>query len=78
MLGAIEIVKNKETKERFTPEGHAAGVVRDHSIAAGMMMRAVGETMILSPPLTWTRETIDMAAEIVKQALDKAAEHLRS
>ncbi|MDD9911088.1 MAG: aspartate aminotransferase family protein [Ahrensia sp.] len=77
LLAAIEIVKDVTTRERFTPAGHAASVVRDRSIEAGFMMRAVGETMILSPPLTWTRETIEEAAAIVKQALDEAAEVLR-
>ena len=78
LLAAIEIVKDKATKQRFEPAGHAAGVVRDHSIANGMMMRAVGETMILSPPLTWTRETIDEAARIAKTALDLAQKELDS
>jgi len=32
--------------------------------------------MILSPPLTWTRETIDMATDIVKTALDGAQKEL--
>ena len=77
LLAAVEIVKDKETRERFEPDGHAAGVVRDHSIANGMMMRAVGETMILSPPLTWTRETIEEAAQIAKTALDLAQKDLK-
>ena len=76
LLAAIEIVKDKSTKERFEPGGSAAAAVRDFSIDAGMMMRAVGDTMILSPPLTWTRETVEKAAAIVKLALDKAASDL--
>lgn len=76
LLAAIEIVKDRKTRERFEPAGSAAGLVRDHSIAGGMMMRATGDTMILSPPLTWTRDTIDMAADIVKVALDSAAAEL--
>ncbi|MEE9314061.1 MAG: aspartate aminotransferase family protein [Rhizobiaceae bacterium] len=78
LMAAIEIVKDKASKERFEPAGSAAGVIRDHSIAAGMMMRAVGDAMILSPPLTWTRETIDEAIRITKVALDKAAADLVS
>ena len=76
LLAAIEIVKDRETRERFPDEGSAAVCVRDHSIEAGMMMRAVGDTMILSPPLIWTRETINEAADIVKVALDNAAADL--
>lgn len=73
LLAAIEIVKDRDTRERFEPSGHAASVVRDHSIDHGLMMRAVADTMILSPPLTWTKETIDEAVAIVKIALDNAA-----
>ncbi|MGB3500968.1 MAG: aspartate aminotransferase family protein [Mesorhizobium sp.] len=76
LLGAIEIVKDKETRERFKPDGSAAATVRDHAIANGMMMRATGDTMILSPPLIWTRETIDMAVERIEKALDLAATDL--
>ncbi len=73
LLAAIEIVKDKGTKERFENAGSAAEKVRDHAIANGMMMRAVNDTMILSPPLIWTRETIDMASERIGRALDMAA-----
>jgi len=76
LLAGIEIVKDRSTRARFEPAGYAAGLVRDYSIKAGLMMRAVGETMILSPPLTWTRETIEEASAIVKSALDKAAKEL--
>ncbi|WP_019173529.1 aspartate aminotransferase family protein [Pseudaminobacter salicylatoxidans] len=77
MMGAIEIVKDKATRERFQPEGSAAVVVRDHAIAQGMMMRATGDSMILSPPLIWTRETIDMAGDRIARALDLAEADLR-
>lgn len=76
LLAAIEIVADKTTKARFEPAGSASTVVRDHAIASGIMMRAVMDTMILSPPLIWTRETIDMAVERVRMALDKAAKDL--
>jgi len=72
LLAAVEIVADPTTRARFEPQGHAATVVRDESIQRGLMMRAVGDTMILSPPMTWTRETIDEAADIVKAALDAA------
>jgi putrescine aminotransferase len=77
LMGAIEIVKDKKTRERFPGDGAAAVVVRDHAIAGGMMLRATGDTMILSPPLIWKRETIDMAVERIGRALDLAAAELR-
>jgi len=75
-LIAIEIVKNKVTKERFEPAGSGATAVRDRTIAANIIMRAVGDAMIMSPPLSWTREHVDMAVERVKLALDGAEQDL--
>jgi putrescine---pyruvate transaminase len=77
-LGAIEIVKNKQSKERFLEAEGAAYLVRDHAIKNGMMMRAVGDTMILSPPLIWTRETVDLAIGRIVNALDGAEKELRA
>ena len=76
LMGAIEIVKDKQSRERFDGDGDAAVVVRDHAIANGMMMRATGDTMIMSPPLIWTKDTIDMAADRILRALDLAAADL--
>ena len=42
------------------------------------MMRATGDTMILSPPLIWTRETIDLAFDRLLVALDLAEAELAS
>jgi putrescine aminotransferase len=78
LLGAIEIVKDKQTRERFAEPGSAAIAVRDHAIANGMMLRATGDTMIMSPPLIWTRETFDMACDRILKALDLAEADLRT
>lgn len=76
-LGAIEIVRDKASRERYLPEGSAAVAVRDHAVANGLMMRATGDTMILSPPLIWTREIIDLACDRIVRALDLAAADLK-
>jgi putrescine---pyruvate transaminase len=73
-MAAIEIVKNKDTKQRFA--GEAGVIVRDHAIANGLMLRAVGHTMIMSPPLMWTRELIDLAMRRIRKALDLAERDL--
>jgi len=76
LMAAIEIVSDKPTRRRFEPAGSAAVVVRDHAIANGLMLRATGDTMILSPPLIWTRDTIDLACTRIVQALDLAQAEL--
>ncbi len=76
LMGAIEIVKDKDTRGRFA--GGASGdKVRDLSIANGFMVRSVGDTIIMAPPLIWTREHVDMACERLTKALDSAEADLR-
>ena len=36
------------------------------------MIRATGDTLIMSPPLVWTRATIDLALDRLLKALDLA------
>ena len=78
MLAGIEIVADRETRARFPGEGTAGMAVRDACIAQGLMMRAVGDTMILSPPLSWTKVEIEEAADKLANALDAAEGRLRT
>lgn len=72
LMGAIEIVRDKGERTRFKPDGSAAIKVRDHAVQNGLMIRATGDTLIMSPPLVWTRETIDLACDRLLVALDLA------
>ncbi len=75
-LGAIELVSSKETNARF-PEASKAGLIcRDHSIEAGLIMRAVGDTMVLSPPLVITESEIEELVDKARFALDSTASSL--
>jgi len=76
LMGAIEIVKDKATRERFAA-GASGDKVRDLSIANGFMVRSVGDTIIMAPPLIWTREHVDMACDRLVRALDSADAELR-
>ncbi|MBO6504342.1 MAG: aminotransferase class III-fold pyridoxal phosphate-dependent enzyme [Kordiimonadaceae bacterium] len=70
MLGALELVKEKGTKERFDPEGHAGATCRTHCFNTGVVMRAVGDTMFLSPPLVISEDEIDEMFDLIKTSLD--------
>lgn len=76
LMAAIEIVSDKGSRSRHQPAGTAGLIVRDHAIAGGLMLRAIGDTLVMSPPLIWTRETIDLACERLRQALDRGADEL--
>ena len=70
-LGALELVADKKTRARFEPAGSIAMMCREHATAGGLVMRAVGESMIISPPLIMTKSEIDELVELAAQALDK-------
>lgn len=70
MLGAIELVADKSTQARFEPEGHAGMTCRNHCFETGVVMRAVGDTMFLSPPLVITATEIDEMFELIRKSLD--------
>ena len=76
MLAALELVQSKDGPVMFDNVGAAGVICRDHAIANGLMMRAVRDGMILSPPLTYSREDIDETVAIVRKALDATAADL--
>jgi putrescine aminotransferase len=75
MFGSLELVRNKETRERLAPDQASGGVCRDLAIENGLVMRAVGDSMIISPPLICTDTEIDTLIERATLALDLTAEH---
>ena len=75
MFGSMELVRNKKTRERLAPDQVSGGVCRDLSISNGLVMRAVGDSMIISPPLICNHEEIDLLIERATTALDLTAEH---
>ena len=77
MLGAIELVKNKATRERY-PSDKAAGMTcRGYCFSNGLIMRAVGDTMIIAPPLVITKQEIDELVEKARMCLDLAYRDLQ-
>lgn len=78
LLGAIELVKNKETKERWSSSGATGVICRGHCFASGVVMRAVGETMFLCPPMIISDDEIDELFTLVKRALDRTLRDVRA
>ncbi|OEO23513.1 aminotransferase [Pseudomonas sp. J237] len=70
MLGAIELVKNKATRERYSSDKGVGMICRTHCFANGLIMRAVGDTMIISPPLVISNAEIDELVSKARQCLD--------
>lgn len=76
LLGALELVKNKSTRERFGEKGTAGTLCRDICVQNGLVMRAVGDTMIMAPPLVIKRAEIDELVKRIRHCLDLTFEQL--
>ena len=76
LLAAIELVDDKNGNILFQDQGAVGVICRDHAIERGLMMRAVRDGMILSPPLTYTKEDIDKTVAIATAALDETLKTL--
>jgi putrescine aminotransferase len=77
LMGAFEIVADKATLARFDEKREAGVVVRDICIDMGVVMRAVGDSIVCAPPLTLTHEEADIIVDTASRALDRALEMLR-
>jgi putrescine aminotransferase len=71
LMGALLLVKNKKGRCTPFPGEHEVGMLcRSHCFAQGVIMRAVGDRMIIAPPLVIMREQIDEMVELIGRCLD--------
>ncbi|QUD88201.1 aspartate aminotransferase family protein [Phenylobacterium montanum] len=78
LIGAVEIVAEKGTNKRFGgKEGPAGLIVRDLCIKHGLMVRAVRDSIVFSPPLVITHAEIDQLVGTIRKALDEALPALK-
>ena len=75
MLAALELVRDKRTRTRY--EDGAGMLCREHCFRNGLVMRAVGDTMIIAPPLVITQESIDELVTLARRSLDQTHAVLR-
>jgi putrescine aminotransferase len=72
------LVKNKATRAMFDPDLGVGMICRGHCFRNGLIMRAVGDRMIIAPPLTMTRAQIDEMMALIRQCLDATVADLRA
>ena len=70
LMGAILLVKDKAGMLPFDPSVGIGMVCRGHCFANGLVMRAVGNRMIIAPPLVITRAQIDELTGLIRRCLD--------
>ncbi len=73
LMGAVELVADKATGERFHKDLGVGMKCRNFCFDNGLVMRAVGDSMIVAPPLVITPAQIDELAEKARHCLDLTA-----
>jgi len=72
----LVLVKNKATKERFDEHLGVGMICRGHCFGNGLIMRAVGDRMIIAPPLIMTHAQIDEMLALILHCLDMTEQDL--
>lgn len=73
LMGALELVPAKPSRTtKFADEGKVGTIARDLSFKNGLIMRAVRDSLILSPPLTITHDEADRLVALAEKTLNEA------
>jgi 4-aminobutyrate--pyruvate transaminase len=74
LIGGLELVKNKKTKESFEPRQGVGPKVVAFAQEEGLICRAIaGDTIALCPPMIISTGEIDEMFDALTRALDRAA-----
>ena len=72
LMGALAMTPDKSTRARFAAEPGTVGLYcRTRCFANGLVMRHVGDRMIISPPLVLSHEEADLLIERAVKSLDE-------
>ena len=78
MMASLPLTPDKGKRAPFATDGGTVGYIwRENCFANNLVMRHVGDRMIISPPLVITPEEIDIFATRAKAALDATYTELK-
>lgn len=78
LMGSIALTPDKAARAQFAGEEGAVGYLcRERCFANNLVMRHVGDRMIIAPPLVITREEIDILIDRARRSLDETLEAVR-
>ncbi len=79
MMASLPLTPHRESRAAFAgTKGEVGYICREHCFANNLVMRHVGDRMIISPPLVITPEEIDLFGKRAKQALDATYADLKA
>ena len=69
MIGAIELVKDKITKEPFESERRVGYNIYKKALEKGVLLRALGNIIYFMPPYVITEKEIDFMVEVARDSI---------
>lgn len=76
LMGALELVADKDTRAPFDAQLQVPKQVTDMLQARGFLLRALGASVLFAPPLISTPAQIDALLAAVRECLDETANRL--
>jgi 4-aminobutyrate--pyruvate transaminase len=77
LIGAVELVEDKQTKKPFDAAVAAGPLGADIALDNGLVVRAAGDVLALCPPLIINDEEIDQLFDRLALTLDQTHAELR-
>jgi putrescine---pyruvate transaminase len=77
LMAALQLVRDRKDGAMFPSWQEVGMVCRGHCFGNGLIMRAVGDRMIIAPPLVITRTQIDDMVALIRRCLDLTLAELR-
>ena len=77
LIGALELVASKQPLQRFDEEQGVGTICRDILVDNGLVMRAVGDTIVAAPPFVLSHEEADEMIDKAWRCLDLTKEAIR-
>ncbi|MFA5171107.1 MAG: aspartate aminotransferase family protein [Sulfuriferula sp.] len=78
MVGAFVLMKDKTRHLAFDESLEVGMICRNHCFANGLIMRAVGDRMIIAPPLVMTKAQIDEMIGLIQLCLNATLHELET
>lgn len=74
MIGAVELVRDRATKEPYAWTDRRGARVCDRARAQGVLLRPLGNILVIMPPLAITLEELDRICTAIEQGIAAATE----
>lgn len=69
MIGAVELVKNRETKEGFDWKERVGYKVYKNALKHGVLLRPLGNVVYFMPPYVINEEEIDLMVDVARRSI---------